>query len=254
MPRMLSLPVLGAIETRRGRSTARATLTQAWEMAASTDEFQHQVYAAIAAAEHTWLTGSTVIPKADMRRLMETGLNIGSAWNSGSIAFWLWKLGELPQTPEGIAEPYRLVMEGEPLAAAEMWSAIGCPYERAIALAHGDHAAQLEALEALETLGATAIAARLRKDLRDQGLSVPRGKGQKTRSHTAGLTARQAEVLRLLEEGLSNTEIADRLFVSPRTVEHHVSAILAKLDSSTREAAVSRARADGLLATNSKST
>ncbi len=160
---------------------------------------------------------------------------------------WLWKLGELSEVPEGIAEPYRLVIEGEPMAAAKIWSAIGCPYERGIALSHGDQAAQLEALDVFETLGATAVAAKLRKALRDQGVSVSRGKGRTTRKHGAGLTARQAEVLQLLDEGLSNIEIADRLFVSPRTVEHHVSAVLAKLDSSTREKAVETASQQGLL-------
>lgn len=55
-----------------------------------------------------------------------------------------------------------------------------------------------------------------------------------------GLTVRQSEVLQLIEEGLSNNEIADRLFVSPRTVENHVSAILTKLDASTRQEAVVR--------------
>ena len=76
---------------------------------------------------------------------------------------------------------------------------------------------------------------------------MPRGKGRDTRRHASGLTARQAEVLQLLDEDLSNTEIADRLFVSPRTVENHVSAVLDKLDVSTREEAVSRARTEGLL-------
>jgi DNA-binding NarL/FixJ family response regulator len=77
--------------------------------------------------------------------------------------------------------------------------------------------------------------------------TTPRGRGRDTRRHAAGLTARQAEVLQLIDEGLTNTEIADRLFVSPRTVETHVSAVLTKLDSSTREEAVVRARADGLM-------
>jgi DNA-binding NarL/FixJ family response regulator len=114
---------------------------------------------------------------------------------------------------------------------------------------HGDSPDKLEALEVLETLGASAVAAKLRQSLRDQGVAVPRGKGRGTRSHGAGLTARQAEVLELLDEGLSNSEIADRLFVSPRTVEHHVSAVLAKLDSTTREEAVATAARQGLLAT-----
>ena len=102
------------------------------------------------------------------------------------------------------------------MAAAELWAMTGSPYERAIALAHSDQTAQLEALEVLDALGASAVAAQLIKALRDQGVSAPRGKSRTTRDHAAGLT------LQLLDEGLSNTEIADRLFVSPRTIENHV--------------------------------
>ena len=105
-------------------------------------------------------------------------------------------------------------MDGDPMAAAELWAMTGSPYEIAIALAHSDQTAQLEALEVLDALGASAVAAKLIKALRDQGVSAPRGKSRTTRDHAAGLTASQAEVLQLLDEGLSNTEIADRLFVS----------------------------------------
>ena len=179
---------------------------------------------------------------------MESGLEKGFRWSPGSIALWLWKIGELPEVPAGIAEPYRLLIEGKPVDAAERWAEIGCPYERAIALAHGDTTAQLAAVEEFDTLGAIAVAAKLRKVLRSEGVSVPRRRGQKTRGHGAGLTARQAEILELLSEGFSNTEIADRLFVSPRTVEHHVSAVLSKLDSSNRAEAVQAASRQGLLA------
>lgn len=246
---MVALPILGIIEARRGRDTARTTLTRAWEMSHVADEFQRLAPIAMAVAEHAWISESSDIPMEDIRNVMNGGLEKGFEFSLGSIAFWLWKLGELSQAPEGIAEPYRLVMEGEPLAAAEMWMTIGCPYQRAIALAHGDQAAQLRALDVFDTLGAAAVAAKLRKELRDQGVSVPRGKARKTTEHAAGLTARQAEVLQLLDEGLSNIEIADRLFVSPRTVEHHVSAVLSKLDSSTRKEAVRTASQQGLLPT-----
>ena len=63
-----------------------------------------------------------------------------------------------------------------------------------------------------------------------------------------GLTARQAEVLALMAEGLSNPEIADRPFISSRTAEHHVSAILSKLSAATREEAVGIADELGVLA------
>jgi DNA-binding CsgD family transcriptional regulator len=67
------------------------------------------------------------------------------------------------------------------------------------------------------------------------------------RRRSAGLTARQAEALDLLAGGLTNTEIADKLFVSNRTVGNHVSAILMKLDVPNREAAVEEAQKQGIL-------
>lgn len=245
--KMVALPVLGMIEARTGRPTADSTLAKAWESSKIANEFQRLAPTARAIAEHAWITGSTDTPVAELKRVMHLGVKRGFTWSPGSIAMWLWKLGESSDVPTGIAEPYRLLIEDEPMKAAEMWSSIGCPYERAIALSHGDETAQLEALELLDDLGATAVAAKLRKSLREQGVTVPRGRGKKTRTHAAGLTARQAEVLGLLEEGLSNVEIADRLFLSPRTVEHHVSAILSKLDSATRQEAVETASQQGLL-------
>jgi DNA-binding NarL/FixJ family response regulator len=121
------------------------------------------------------------------------------------------------------------------------------PYEEAVTLTRGDREARFRSLEILDSLGADAVASKVRKDLRDEGVAVPRGKGRATREHAAGLTARQAEVLQLLGEGLSNPEIADRLFLSRRTVENHVSAVLIKLDASTREEAVRSAGSQGLL-------
>ncbi len=136
---------------------------------------------------------------ARFREVLDEGVRLEKDWASGDLALWLWKLGELSATPEGIAEPYRLVMEGKPAMAAAIWEAKGIPYERALALMDGDQTTQLEALEIFETLGATPVAAKHRQSLRDQGVSVPRGKRRETRRHDAGHTARQAEVLQLLD-------------------------------------------------------
>jgi DNA-binding NarL/FixJ family response regulator len=65
-------------------------------------------------------------------------------------------------------------------------------------------------------------------------LDIPRGANRATAGNPASLTDRELEVLALLATGLRNAEIADRLVVSSRTVEHHVSAILAKLGARTR--------------------
>jgi len=143
-----------------------------------------------------------------------------------------------------LAEPYRLEMAGEWRAAAAAWERRRCPYEAARALAEGDAAAQLEALRRFEALGAGPAAAALRRRLRGAGVaSVPRGPRPATRDNPFGLTNRQIDILRLLAEGLTNAQIAARLHLSPKTVDHHVSAVLAKLDVATREAAAERAAA-----------
>ena len=122
------------------------------------------------------------------------------------------------------------------------------PYEQALALSEGDTAAQLQALSILDQLGADAVAAKLRLQLRADGVrGVSRGPRRTTRAHRAGLTERQSEVLELVAAGLSNRAIADRLFISPRTVDQHVSAVLAKLDVTSRDEAVAAGRDLGVL-------
>ena len=69
-----------------------------------------------------------------------------------------------------------------------------------------------------------------------QGWSTPRGRRATTKAHPQGLTRREAEVAELLAQGLSNAAIAERLVLSPRTVEHHVASVMAKLDVSSRHA------------------
>jgi DNA-binding CsgD family transcriptional regulator len=244
---MVSLPVLGVIEARKGRPSAPSILTQAREMASSADEFQRLAPAAIAGAEYAWISRDLIVTPAELHQLLAAGLVLGLPWSSGALARWLWELGELRDPPPDIAEPYRMLISGDSGGAAAIFEDLAMPYERALSLMHGSQPDQLAALEAFETLGASAVAARLRRSLRGRGVSVPRGKGRETRRHVAGLTARQAEVLRLLDEDLSNLEIADRLFISPRTAENHVSAVFDKLDVTTREEAVARAHAEGLL-------
>jgi DNA-binding CsgD family transcriptional regulator len=74
------------------------------------------------------------------------------------------------------------------------------------------------------------------------GHRVPR-----RREGPAGLTVREVEVLRLVARGLSNKEVAERLFISPKTVANHVEHIYAKIDASTRAAASLFAMHHGLL-------
>jgi DNA-binding CsgD family transcriptional regulator len=240
--------VLGPLQARQGRRAARATIFTTWSRSEAGNEMQSLLPSAAAVAEYLWLMDEDDQELTErFRGLLTDARRVAFPWSAGWLAFWLWMLGDLSDAPQGIAEPYRLVIEGNSIEAAAIMEKKGIPYERALALMDGSPGARLEALEIFETLGATAVAAKHRRALRADGVAIPRGKGRETRRHSAGLTARQTEVLQLLDEGLTNTEIADRLFVSPRTIENHVSAVLAKLDSSSRKEAVERGRVEGLL-------
>jgi len=239
--------LLGTIGSRRGRRQAKDHLERSWSVLATSRQLQSMMYDAASLTEHMWITGQIDTDRtAYFGTLMNEVIGLGNRWDTGELALWLWKLDELAEVPEGIAEPYRLTMQGEPIAAAGIWEKLGYPYEKAIALSHGNATSQLEALNILETLGATAVADRLRQSLRDQGISTPRRRRTATGS-AVGLTKRQTEVLSLLAEQLSNIEIADRLFLSPRTVEHHVAAVMGKLDVSSRDEAVGKAADTGIL-------
>lgn len=77
---------------------------------------------------------------------------------------------------------------------------------------------------------------------------MPARRRSATLANPAGLTARHVEVLRLLDDGLTNVELAERLYLSVKTADHHVSTILAKLEVNKRRDAVRRARQLGILA------
>ena len=125
-----------------------------------------------------------------------------------------------------MAIPYRLQIVGEWQAAADEWERLACPYEQARALAGGDTQAQITALKIFERLGARPAAEILRRNLQNVGaLNLPRKPRTSTRENPFGLTERQVEILALLIEDLSNTEISARLHISPKTADHHVSAI-----------------------------
>ncbi len=84
--------------------------------------------------------------------------------------------------------------------------------------------------------------------MREDGLAqVPQRPQASTRANPSGLTNRQLDVARLVARGRSNAEIAARLFISLKTTEVHVSAILAKLGVPNRRAVVMQADELGLV-------
>jgi len=104
-----------------------------------------------------------------------------------------------------------------------------------------------EALPVFAGRGETRLASRCREVLRRAGAPVPRpGRGDTpvpSALRAVGVTSREVDVLQLMGEGLTNTAIAQRLVLSPRTIETHVANLVAKTGASNRAGLVALARA-----------
>ena len=249
VPRVWALAALGAVRARRGDPDASGALGEAHALAEPTGELQRIGPVAAARAEAAWLAGENAIVADATDAALDLAMHCQSMWIAGELSYWRWQAGlrdELPAT--AVAEPYRLSMAGEWARAAQLWRQIGCPYEAALALAESDdHRTVRQAIDELQRLGASPAAAIVARRLRERGVrGVPRGPHSRTRTNPAGLTARELEVLALLAEGLRNKQIALRLVVSDKTVDHHVSAVLRKLDVGSRGEAVAEALRLGL--------
>ncbi|HEY0755990.1 MAG TPA: AAA family ATPase [Ktedonobacteraceae bacterium] len=208
-------------------------------VAETTEEAVYWGERAIELAEAAWLSGNLEQCLAEAQVGYSLALTHRDLWKSGELSAWMWRAGGLIQTPKRIAQPFACQIAGDWQEAAALWEQMGCPYDQALALAAGDAPAQLEALALFEQLGARPAVAIMKRRLRRQGIvGIPRGARLATRANQAGLTNRQLEVLHLMTEGLSNAEIASRLFTSLKTIEHHVSAVLAKLGVHSRAQAI----------------
>jgi DNA-binding NarL/FixJ family response regulator len=170
-------------------------------------------------------------------------------WARGELAVWLHRLDPTIRA-DGLAAPCQLLLDGKFEAAADEFQQLSMPCDAALALVDsGDVDLARHGLDVLDRLGAAAVVAKSRRDLRSRGVAVvPARRRSTTIANPAGLTSRQIEVLRLIGEGLTNAELADRLYLSPKTVDHHVSAILTKRDVPGRRDAIRRGCELGILA------
>jgi ATP/maltotriose-dependent transcriptional regulator MalT len=247
-PQIGALVALALARARSGEPGHERLLDEAWALAEPTGELFRVGAVAVARAETAWLEGRD----ADVAGLTETALELavrrGAPRWAGELAAWRRRAGVVEPALES-AGPYALELAGDARGAAARWTRLGAPYEAALALAQaGDEPARREAFDRLRDQGATAAAAAVALRLRRSGVrSVPRGPRASTRENPANLTTREVEVLGLVAEGLPNAEIADRLVVSRRTVDHHVSAILRKLGTRRRMQASAEAVRLGIL-------
>lgn len=236
--RIPSLAALGTVRARRGEPNAQELLDEGLERALATGELQRIAPIATARAEAAWLRGDLEAVRVEAMRAYPLALRVDSRWDAARLAAWLRRAGALDEPPPDPPQPHAAEFAGRWREAADAWQRIGCPYEQALALAEGDETAQRAALAILDQLGARPAAALIRNRLQRRGVrGLPRGPRRSTRANPAGITNRERDVLALLARGLSNQEIARRLFLSTRTVDHHVSAILRKLNVRTRAGA-----------------
>lgn len=243
-----SLVALARLRIRRGDPSAEPIVEEMRRFLHKGMELQRLVPFAGVMAELAWLGDGD---RDEALRLIALAEGLAPTRAVlGELATWRRLLSPEsdPGETEGMAEPHRLQLVGDWRAAAALWTSMGAPFERALALLQGDEAARREALDIFEALGARPVAQHVRGLLRQSGVSrIARGPRQATRANQAGLTQRQMEVLQLIERGFSNKKIAAHLTISPKTVDHHVSAVLGKLEAVSRGEAAAAARASGLV-------
>jgi DNA-binding CsgD family transcriptional regulator len=241
--RVVALTVQGRIYTRQGDPRGGALLDEALAIALQTGEAQRLSPVRAVRAEAAWLRGDLEQVRAEIHAVYDLAALTKGPWLISELAFWLWRANDLKRRPELTFEPFDLQMQGNWKQAAAQWRELACPYEAAVALADSDDEAALRyAFAEFSRLGAQPMMAMVTRKLRALGATpLPRGPRPATQTNPFQLTSREMEVLRLLVQGLRTQEIADSLFLSPRTAGHHITAILAKLDVHSRDEAARKA-------------
>jgi DNA-binding CsgD family transcriptional regulator/tetratricopeptide (TPR) repeat protein len=249
-PQCEALRVLALVRARRGDPGTHEALDQTLEAGLSPEDVPAVVDLAAARAEIAWLERRPEKVDGVTAPELAAAIERGAREDATRLSYWrrLAGLDTGAFAPSDATGPYAPGLAGDWREAADEWSRRGCPHETALALSEGDEEALRRAHSICRELGARPLATMVARRLRELGVNgLPRGPRQTTRSNPANLTIRELEVLQLIADGLRNAEIAERLVVSQRTIDHHVSAILRKLSARSRGEAVAAARRAGLI-------
>jgi DNA-binding CsgD family transcriptional regulator len=222
-------------------------LLEAKKLAFVTTELQRIIPAMIALLEYEWASGKRCIEQEVLHETMNMFLHLEKISKTCRFFFWLDKMKKY--YPE-IREKCKTNLNNEKTVHEEAgsWEELGCPYEQALSLFDGTEEDKRKALLIIQQLGADAIYEKLKMQRRSSGIKkIPRGLRGSTKANPAQLTNRELDVLQLLKKGIQNREIAEALFISPKTVDHHISSILFKLDVNSRSKAVTEAARLGIL-------
>ncbi len=249
-PAIIKIPaliVIGKIKIRKGEKDALPLLMNAKVMAFETMELQRIIPLMVALLEYEWLTGKTIIEKNDLDQTFLLLQGAGIDWDKNEFAFWMKKAGRHLVSNKEIIE-LDISSESSASKAGEFWEKSECPYERSLVLFEGNVDDKKRAIVIVQDLGGVAVYQKMKQAMRNLGIkNIPRGIRSSTRSNAALLTSREIDVLQLLKGEMQNKEIAAQLYISPKTVDHHVSNILFKLDADSRSKAVTKADSMGIL-------
>src|SRR6202521_3445370 len=249
LPRVSVLPILAVVRARRGDPDVWPLLDEAQAMAEREGELQFAVPVCTARAEAAWLEGRIDAIAGETDAAFQKAVALGAWWQAGELMCWRRRAGLRDEILPLLPDRYKAELQGDWSRASELWSALGCEYDGALALAGADDDDLLrQSLLKLQSLGARAAAAVVARKLRARGAQgISRGPRASPQRNAAQLTVRELEVLDLVRSGMRNAEIANRLFLTPKTVDHHVSAILRKLSVESRSQAAREATRLGLL-------
>ena len=232
----------GLVDARRGDFGSHRSLEQAWAELAAVPESSRHGTLRVALVEAAWLRDDRGAALAELEAAWASAATARFARPASDLAVWAARLGQAADPPVGAPEAVVRELAGDWRGAVAGWEALDAPYEAALAALPGDDRAARAAVASLHRLGAAAAARAFARERAAAGSRAVRGPRRSTLAHPAGLTRREQQVLELLATGATNGAIAAALHLSERTVAHHVSAILRKLDAPTRLAAVERAR------------
>ncbi len=237
-----ALTVVAKIKIRRGDTDALPLLLEAKAIAFETMELHRIIPVLVALLEYEWITGKDFIEKAALDHVLHMVKQMGNVYENNELAFWLLKARKQHVPLTEFYAGYQVHNNTMAKKAAGLWKHLGCPYEQALALFEGSEIDKRQAITIVKKLDAEAVCGKMKLEMRASGIKrIPRGVTKSTQSNPALLTGRELDVLQLLREGLQNKEIATKLFISSKTVDHHISAILFKLDVNSRVKAVKEA-------------
>jgi DNA-binding CsgD family transcriptional regulator len=243
-----TLIVLGKLSMRRGEKDAVALLQEAKTISFGTMEPQWIIASMIALLEYEWLTGNSIIEEKEIEQTFAVIQRSSIDLEKDQFAFWIKKAGrDLTSVKENF-DAYDTSSAAKAMKAATFWEKAGCPYEQAVAMFEGKDDDKRKAIGMVQESGATAVYEKMKQTMRNLGITkIPRGIRESTRSNAALLTGRELDVLKLLKEELHTKEIAAQLYLSAKTIEHHISSILFKLEANSRSKAVTEAVRMGIL-------